>query len=537
MLCRFVPALILLLSLVISAFAVTREEFVYAQTPQGPLKLTVFYPAGWKATDRRPAALFFFGGGFKNGSPRQFFSKAGYLASRGMVAISAEYRVESRHQTTPAESLADCRTAVGWLREHAAEQGVDETKIVGAGGSAGAACILAAWNKDVPAAQRPNRMVLFNPAFYPNMIDAPVAGLPPVLLFYGTDDPWYKGGQEYWQQANALKLPVQLLFAPGQKHGFFNDRPPEDTAYHAATSWEMDAFLIRQGYLTGKPSITQPAGSRAALYPEDLKLWKPSPRMPLPADVDAHYDLTYGKPGNRPLLLDLYVPKAPASRPRPLVVWIHGGAWQNGDKAQHPAASFLAHGFAVASIQYRFSQEAIWPAQLEDCRAALSWLRAQSSKYNVDANRIGLWGASAGGHLAAMLAMQPGEKVQAVADWFGPTWFTRLQQYPSHMDHEGPTAPGNRLVGAILQQNPELVKATSPLPLVRPGLPPFLIQHGDADELVPLEQSELLADALTKAGNRVTFEVIHRGGHGGKLFLNQANFDRVRQFFTQTLQP
>ena len=151
--------LALALLLALPAFPITRQELVFTTTPQGELKLTLFYPPDWKPSDRRPAALFFFGGGFVNGTPKQFFSTAAYLASRGMVAASAEYRVKNRHNTTPIESFADCKTAFKWLRANAATHGIDPARIAAGGGSAGGTC---AMNLSDEADSTPTLLLLYN---------------------------------------------------------------------------------------------------------------------------------------------------------------------------------------------------------------------------------------------------------------------------------------------------------------------------------------------------------------------------------------
>jgi acetyl esterase/lipase len=122
----------------------------------------------------------------------------------------------------------------------------------------------------------------------------------------------------------------------------------------------------------------------------------------VPEGVEAARDIEYARPDGTPLLLDLYVPKD-ARNPLPLVVWIHGGAWRAGSKDRCPAIRVTKRGYVVASVNYRLSQQAIFPAQIEDCKAAIRWLRANAAKYHVDSERIGVWGSSAGGHLVALL--------------------------------------------------------------------------------------------------------------------------------------
>ena len=154
-----------------------------------------------------------------------------------------------------------------------------------------------------------------------------------------------------------------------------------------------------------------------------------------PPGVKALRDLPYVENGHERQKLDLYLPEK-ATGPLPVVVWIHGGGWQAGNKDHCRALPFVSKGFAAASINYRLSQHAKFPAQIDDCKAAIRWLRAHASQYQLDPNHIGVWGESAGGHLVALLGTTGGkefsppgpnakqsDKVQAVCDWYGPTDF------------------------------------------------------------------------------------------------------------------
>jgi len=505
-----------------AAWGITREELVYRETPQGKLSMTVFYPDGWKATDRRPGIIFFFGGGFVNGNTSQFYSKAGYLASRGMVAASAEYRIKNKHNTTVADALVDCQAAFGWLKENAAAQGIDTAKLSAGGGSAGGACALSIYKAGV----KPASFVLFNPAGLPQV--PADENLPPTVLFFGSSDAMYPQAQEYFRKAPQGR--VQLFVAKGQPHGFFNDRG--DGAWHASTTYLMDGFLAARGYLSGKPTIALPQGSKAILFPEQaMKVSGPGQQRPIPEGVTAHQNIEY-KPG---LLLDVFVPPGP---PKPLVVWIHGGGWQNGNKENAPSLRMIPSGFAAASIRYRLSAEAPMPAQIEDCRAAIRFLRANAKKYGYDATKIGVWGSSAGGHLVALLGTsgEGEDKVQAVVDWFGPTALRRMSMWPSRIDHDSPSAPESRLIGGPVQQNAELADKANPITHVTKDDPPFLIQHGDADPLVPMEQSELLAAALKATGVPVELNIFHGAGHGGPQFQTPANIEKISAFFGKYLR-
>ena len=205
----------------------------------------------------------------------------------------------------------------------------------------------------------------------------------------------------------------------------------------------------------------------------------------------------------------------------------------------------LREGYAVASINYRLSQHAIFPAQIEDSKAAVRWLRAEGPKHGIDPDRIGVWGSSAGGHLVALLGAtgdtkkfdkgpraDVSSKVQAVCDFFGPTDFTLMSKFPSTMDHDSPNAPEARLIGGPVQENKEKAASANPITYVSKGDPPFLILHGDKDPLVPLNQSEILAAALKKAGVEVTFHVVKGAGHG---FGGEEIREMVRRFFARHL--
>jgi acetyl esterase/lipase len=251
-------------------------------------------------------------------------------------------------------------------------------------------------------------------------------------------------------------------------------------------------------------------------------------RQPLPEDVQVINDAQYVSGGHERQKLDLYLP--PDGKNWPLVVWIHGGAWQGGSKERPPALPLLRRGYAVASINYRLSQHATFPAQLEDCKAAIRWLRAHADEHGYDADRIGVWGASAGGHLVALLGttsdvktfdvgenLDQSSAVQAVVDFFGPTDFLQINRQAgedSRLDHDAPNSPESRLIGGPVLDNPDKAKHANPITYISAGDPPFLIMHGEEDHTVPIGQSELLDAALQKAGVSSTFRRVPDAGHG-----------------------
>jgi acetyl esterase/lipase len=267
----------------------------------------------------------------------------------------------------------------------------------------------------------------------------------------------------------------------------------------------------------------------------------------LPEGARMLLNIPYVPNGGDRRKLDLYLPVTGTNLP--LIVWIHGGGWMEGSKETPPGLRFLNHGFALASINYRLSQDAIFPAQLIDCKAAIRWLRAHAAENGIDPNRIGVWGASAGGHLVALLGttgaakeFDQGEnagvssRVQAVCDWFGPTDLIQLTKDVSDIKPDDPNTPPARLIGGPPVQNIEKAQRANPIRYITKDDPPFLIMHGDKNPVVPLSQSQLLADALQKAGVPVFFRVVPGGGHGGPEFREREELDRLYVFFLKNLK-
>jgi acetyl esterase/lipase len=265
-----------------------------------------------------------------------------------------------------------------------------------------------------------------------------------------------------------------------------------------------------------------------------------------PDGVKVLRDLEYVKDGHERQKLDLYLPEK-ADGPLPVVVWVHGGAWRAGSKAGCPAVFLAAKGFAVASVNYRFSQHAVFPAQIEDCKAAIRWLRANAKKYQLDPDHIGAWGASAGGHLVALLgttgslkelegkegSLDQSSKVQCVVDWFGPTDFRTMSREHANNSKSAVAA----LLGGAPAKKKETTALASPVAHVQKGCPPFLIMHGEKDRTVGMSQSELLAEALKKVNVPVTLVKLAGAGHGGPEFRSKKTLKQIEEFFTKYLKP
>ena len=280
---------------------------------------------------------------------------------------------------------------------------------------------------------------------------------------------------------------------------------------------------------------------------------QPPKAAPLAAsDVELIRDVEFGKGGSRTLHMHIARPKGEIKNPLPAIVFVHGGAWRGGHRnAGLPfATGFAQQGFIGATIEYRFSQEAKFPAQIEDCKCAIRFLREHAAEYHIDPDRIGVMGASAGGHLVALLGTTANEKefegtggsekfssrVQAVCDWFGPADLTRMHEGKSTIDHASPNSPESLLIGGTAAENPDKAKRASPITYVSGDSAPILIMHGDQDQLVPVAQSESFAAALKKAGVDVTLHVIKGAGHGGPGFNTEDVRHEVQEFFNRHLK-
>lgn len=265
----------------------------------------------------------------------------------------------------------------------------------------------------------------------------------------------------------------------------------------------------------------------------------------LPVDAKFLPDIAYVENGHAQQKLDLYVPAQPKG---PLLVWIHGGGWVAGTKDKPPGLALVKNGVTVASVEYRFSQHAVFPAQIEDCKGALRWLRAHAKEYGYRDDLVAAWGASAGGHLVALLAvtgqvkdfdvganLDQSSAIQCGIDWFGPADFPAYDpNLPNAMvQRENPDSVIAKLFGGIVSQKLELAKRASPVTWATKEAAPLLIMQGTADPLVPLDQSQRLNDKLKSVGAEVTLDVLEGAGHGGPQFITQEKLKMIMEFLTK----
>lgn len=263
--------------------------------------------------------------------------------------------------------------------------------------------------------------------------------------------------------------------------------------------------------------------------------------------VRLHADLVYATVDGKNLALDVYVPegvKAP-----PLLVWIHGGAWSSGTKAGVPKV-FVGRGIATASLDFRQSTEARFPAQVHDIKAGVRFLRAMAPKYGYRADRIAIAGSSSGGHLAALVGVTNGHRelegtvgahldqsssVQAIVDYFGASNLVSIldQSTPFGLNIRRPAL--ERLLGALPEQAKPLAELASPVTHVEASDPPLLLFHGDQDPQMPINQAHELQGAYAKRGLDVQFHVGHGVGHSGETFLQSEHLERTLAFLRRTI--
>ena len=260
-----------------------------------------------------------------------------------------------------------------------------------------------------------------------------------------------------------------------------------------------------------------------------------------------HKDVVYAKAGERQLLVDIYLPE---SNPNPyLVIWVHGGAWHSGSK-ENPPKGLLENGYALASVDYRLSGEAPFPAMIHDIKASIRYLRANAKKYGYRSDKIIIAGSSAGGHLVALIGTTNGNKqlegtlgnylttssdVQATIDLYGPTNFLTIlnQSTPHGISVRKPAL--ELLMGKPVEDVPEMARLASPVFQVDATDPPIFIAHGDQDNQVPINQSHELHGAFKKHGVKVQFEVVHGAGHGSPDYYQSEFTDKILVFLKEVL--
>jgi len=261
--------------------------------------------------------------------------------------------------------------------------------------------------------------------------------------------------------------------------------------------------------------------------------------------------------------LDIYWPEE-GDGPFPVIVSIHGGAFMGGDKRDVQITSMLKglkRGYCIVGVNYRMSGEAKFPALVHDIKAAIRWIRANAELYLFDPNKIATWGGSAGGYQSLMAGVSVGiseledlslgnadqsSHVQAVVDWFGPTDFLKMDEQlaesgmapPEEFSHSGSNSPESLILGNQITLIPDVVRSANPETYIHPNVPPFLIQHGAKDNIVPRQQSVNFAAKVREicGYERVTLELLEGAGHGDSMFDAAKNVKQVLDFLDQHLK-
>ncbi|MEZ6089260.1 MAG: alpha/beta hydrolase [Pirellulaceae bacterium] len=276
------------------------------------------------------------------------------------------------------------------------------------------------------------------------------------------------------------------------------------------------------------------------------------PHIPLNAAEPTQRDIEFARIGDRSLTLDFYQPLGQAAHPAPTIIWVHGGAWRAGSKNDVPVLRWREHGFAIASIEYRLSPEAPFPAQIHDIKGAIRYLRAHASDLHLDPERFVVAGASAGGHLAALTGVSDGvdqlrgevgnhltqsSAVQAIVSFYGASNLQTIlaQSTPHGLSVRVPAL--QLLLGGQPDEKPELAKLASPVAHVDAKDPPLWLIHGDADPQMPPRQSDELKTTYEQAGLRVALDVVSGGRHGGDEFYSTRRLDQIAEGLLKALPP
>ena len=263
-------------------------------------------------------------------------------------------------------------------------------------------------------------------------------------------------------------------------------------------------------------------------------------RRALPADVICHENIRYASRETGSLHLDLYLPAKPEGRLLPVIVWFHGGGWKSGNRRSCRLVWLAAEGFAVASIDYRLSTVARWPAPLEDAQEAIRVLRLRAEEWGLDPQRVAAAGESSGANLAGVVGTAPrpaneqiSSRVSAVIDFYGTSDVASLPVNlpgPDKTETQLAETNGAKLLGGIVRDLPHLAREMSPLFLATSEAPPFLILHGDRDQDVPIDQSQRLHARLQELGVSSLLIILPGVGHGGRAFLTTEIQIAIREF-------
>lgn len=523
------------------------------------LRLDIHLPApnARHAEDvKLPTIVWIHGGGWQDGT--RYLLGLRWLLRRGYAMVSVEYRL-SHNAVFPAQ-LQDVKAAVRWLRAHAEAYGLDGDRIAAAGESAGGtlAALLGTtagqreFTDGEHAEQRDDVCAVVNlygltdfaylaEAGYPSVgtkvavesllggpldqrmdlariasaVDHARGGEPAMLHIHGENDPIVpvEMSRRLHKKLTSRGVESRLYIVEGGGHG----NPSEKFAGDPHVRMMIDELL--------EAHLRRPSRRRGPMLVEDRDPPRPRPDEATRVDADVVYATRWTRHGLVDLKLDLYRPAAEftPSSGFPLVMWMHGGGWVQGSKNYCPLTWLSRHGYAVASIEYRFTQEAAWPASIQDCHAALDWLLAHAGEYQLDPQRVAVSGGSSGAHLAALvgagrdvsdfrLGTNHTPPIRAIASYFAPADLTLFAEigYPSkHTQFYT-----ELLLGGPLERKADIAKQASVSTHIDAGDPPMLIVHGSADQLLPPELARRMHAACQRVGVPSELVILEGADHG-----------------------
>jgi len=532
-----------------------------------------------------PVVVWVHGGGWMEGTRNRFGLR--WLLRRGYAMASVEYRFS--HDAPHPAQIQDVKAAVRWLRAHAAEYGIDANRIGAAGSSAGGH-LVALLGTSAGEAEFEDGDNLDQPSYVDAVIDLYGPTDLSVLKETGYTVPAAKAafegliGGTVEEKEEVAKSTSAITHVRGAEPPFLIIHGELDPVVPVAMSRNLHARLKMFG--CDSTLVVLPEGGHgepAEVFWQDqalrdrivdfldrnVKHKGPGRRRPLAVDEwddkpprmpettvrvqDIVYRVAPTKHGDVELRIDLYLPPDPRkpSAALPVVLWVHGGGWAQGSKFAVPLGFLTEHGYALASCEYRFTQEAKFPAQIEDVKAAVRWLRAHAMQYNLDGDRVAAAGGSSGGHLAALLGTSAGvaefegegdnlderSDVAAVLDFFGPADLTVLAEtgYPSVHTR----VFTELLLDGPIEQRMDAARRASANTYVTADDPPFLILHGLKDPFLPVQMSRRLHEALVAAGVESTLIEFPEGGHGDPrdLFFSGVEAkQRIVDFFDRHLK-
>ena len=522
--------------------AAPADTYIFKTVGDQELPIEMNYPDDWKEGDRRPAIVFFYGGGFRGGATWECHPQAVYFAKRGMVCARAYYRVKSREGVNPDKCIEDAVSAMRWVRKNAEMLGIDPDRIATFGGSAGGTLAGAVHfiegvespDDDLSISPKPNAMVILFPAvnFSPERVDGDAElarkisiyenitdNNPPILLMYSSEDFLWQSGKPFYEKLKQVNAHVEMYFVHNIGHGYHMYKP-----WLGRTTKRADEFLQTIGWLETEPEVPLPEVNLAML--EAYKKRAPKEQVK---------EVVYKKVGERELKMQIsYPPDWKSTDRRAAIVFFFGGGWRTGTTDQfHPQAEYFAkRGLVCFRADYRVkSRDDVLPHQcVEDAKSAVYWIRQHALGMGIDPNSIIASGGSAGAHIAACtyFAKEPDSPERRSFTYSIPN---ALILYNPVVDFGGVDGQGNSIINR-LGDRADLADMLSPLRHLHPDIPPTLLLFGSEDFLY--DQMMSFYVKAKDLGAPISARVVKGAKHG--FFNNPAWLGKTTKWADEFIQ-